>query len=200
MQPLASVVEPLSVQDCVHFRGPRHLRRPAARPGVTKGFCGCTTAEETRAVACRKRDRLVEEEQLCPTAASHHLAPPSLKFAEANEPGLGRPAPFQQGPGRRVMNDPAVAGEHASLRYRDDVTERRHPVLQRHWMRFSLSAEPCPAWDRSAGAGRRPSSCSNSGSGLQQAPPRRAACRRAAGRPAGRTGRSRTERPSRDRP
>ena len=30
------------------------------------------------------------------------------------------------------MNDPAVARKGASLRHCDDVTERRHPVLQRH--------------------------------------------------------------------
>ena len=72
MQPLAPVVEPLGVQDGVHFRGPRHPYRPAEHPCVTKGFGGFTTAEETRAVSRRERDRLVEEEQLCPTAASHH--------------------------------------------------------------------------------------------------------------------------------
>src|SRR5207248_9169232 len=133
MQPLASVVEPLSVQDGIHFCGPRRPYRPGERPGVTKGLCGFTTAEETRAMTCRKRDRLVQKEQLCPAATSHHVATAASKFAQTGKPSLGRPASFQQRPGRRVMNNPAVAGEHAFLRYRDDVAERGHPVLQRHW-------------------------------------------------------------------
>jgi hypothetical protein len=128
MQTLASVVEPFGVQDCVHFCGQRHFYRLAARPCDTESFCGFTTAE----VACRKRNCLIQEEQLYPTAASHHFAVPSLKLTETGEPSFGRSASFQQGPSRRVMNDPAVAGEHASLRYRGDVTERRHPVLQHH--------------------------------------------------------------------
>src|SRR5204863_5531225 len=177
VQPLASVVEPLSVQDCIHLRGRRHLYRPAERPGITKGLCGFTTTEETRAVACRKRDRLVQEEQLCPTAASHHVAVPSFKFTEAGEPGLGRPAPFQKRPSRRVMNDPTIAGEHASLRYRDDVSERRHPVLQRHWIPFKSSAARRPASDRSAEAGRDRATVRR-GYTLAAAPPRHAVCRR----------------------
>src|SRR6185437_12305676 len=111
---------------------------------------GSTAAEKARAVSRRERDRLVEEEQFGPTAATHHRAPPVLVFAEADEPGFARPAPVQQSPGRRVMNDPAVAGEHPSLRDRDDVSERGYPVLQRHWNGLSLSAEPCPAGGRLA--------------------------------------------------
>src|SRR3954452_20747131 len=112
-----------------------------------KGFRGFSTAEETRAVSCRERDRLVEKEQLCPTAGTHDRAAAPLEFADANEPGLACPAPVQQRPGCRVMNDPAVAGEHASLRYRNDVAKRRHPVLQNHWVGLKLPAEPIPVWD-----------------------------------------------------
>jgi hypothetical protein len=97
-----------------------------------KASAALTTAEKTRSVSRCERDRLVEEEQLGPTTATHHRTPPALVFAETDEPGLARPAPVQQGSGRRVMNDPAVAGEHSSLRYRDDIAEGRHPVLQRH--------------------------------------------------------------------
>src|SRR5689334_3844927 len=182
VQPLASVVEPLSVQDCIHLRGRRHLYRPAARPGITKGLCGFTTAEEARAVACCECDRLIEEEQLCPAAASHHVTVPSFKFTEAGEPGLGRPASFQKRPSRRVMNDPTIAGEHASLRYHDDVTERRYPVLQRHWIPFKSSAARCPASDRSAEAGKGPTAA-RTGWRPAAAPPRHAVCRRAAGQP-----------------
>ena len=69
MQTLAPVIEPFRVQDCVDFRGPRHSCRAAGRPCVAKGFRGVSTAEETRAVSRRERDRLVKEEQLRPTAA-----------------------------------------------------------------------------------------------------------------------------------
>src|SRR5947207_11682163 len=144
MQPLASVVEPLSVQDGIHFCGPRRPYRPGERPGVTKGLCGLTTAEETRPVTRRERDRLVQKEQLCPTAASHHVAPTSSKFTKAGEPSLGRPPLFQQGPGRWVMNNPAVAGEHAFLRYRDDVAKRGHPVLQGHWIGGQIDGGTVP--------------------------------------------------------
>src|SRR5216683_5849551 len=116
MQSLAPVVEPLPVQHRVHFRSPRQFGRPALGPGVAKGFRGLTPAEETRAVPCGERDRLVQEEQLGPTAATHDRAPPSLEFTEADEPGLARPASSQQGPDRRVMNDPAVARKYPSLR------------------------------------------------------------------------------------
>src|SRR5207248_9113160 len=114
------------------------------RPCTSKRFCGFTTAEETRAMTCRKRDRLVQKEQLCPAAASHHVAPASSKFTKAGEPSLGRPELFQQGPGRWVMNDPAVAGEHAFLRYRDDVAERGHPVLQGHWIGGQIDGGTVP--------------------------------------------------------
>ncbi len=44
MQPLASVVEPLTVQHCVHFRAPRQLYRPAVpRLPVNMPFCGIAT-------------------------------------------------------------------------------------------------------------------------------------------------------------
>src|SRR5438046_10185083 len=134
MQPLASVVEPFTVQHCVHFRGRTQLYRPAERPCTSKRFCGFTTAEETRAMTCCKRDRLVQEEQLCPTAASHYVAAPPLKFAEAGEPGLGRPASVQRRPGRRVMNDRAVAGRYASLRCRAVGTQSQPPVLAPPWL------------------------------------------------------------------
>ena len=153
MHTLAPVIEPFRVQDCVDLRGPRHPCRAAGRPCIAKGFCGVSTAEETRAVSRRERDRLVKKEQLRPTAGTHNRPAASLEFAETNEPGLTCPAPVQQRPGCRVMNDPAIASEHASLRYRNDFTERRHPVLQRHRTGFRPSAERCRASDRSAGGG-----------------------------------------------
>ena len=78
----------------------------------------------------RERDRFIQEEELGPTAAAHHLAPPPLIVADTDEPCLGRPALLEQRLGRRVVNDAAVAREEAPLRYRDNVAERAYSVLQ----------------------------------------------------------------------
>src|SRR6476469_3892255 len=99
MQSLAPVLEPFRVQYGVDFRGPRHPYRSVEHPSITKGSRGVSTAEETRAVPCRERDRLVEKEQLRPTAGSHDRAAAPLEFADANEPGFACPAPVQQCPG-----------------------------------------------------------------------------------------------------
>src|SRR2546430_2350886 len=82
----SSVVEPLHVHHGSNCRDRTQLSRPAERPGFTKGFCGFTTAEKTRAMPCRKRDRLVQKEQLCPAATSHHVAMAASKFAQTGKP------------------------------------------------------------------------------------------------------------------
>ena len=108
------------------------LYRPAAHPGVTKGLGSLTTGEKAGPVSDRERDRLVEKEQFCPTAATHHRAATPPEFAETNEPGLARPAPLQQRSGCGIMDDPAVAGEPAYCAIATDVAKRCHAVLQRH--------------------------------------------------------------------
>jgi len=78
-----------------------------------------------------ERHRFVEEEKLGPAAATHHLPVPPLVVENTNEPRLRRPAPPEQRFGCRVVDDPAVADEKASLRDRNDIAKRGHPVLQR---------------------------------------------------------------------
>src|SRR5436190_15182797 len=114
MQPLTSVVEAFGVQHRVDLRRSRQLYRPAACPGVAKGLRSLATAEKAGPVSGREPDRLVEKEQFCPTAASHHRAAAPPKFAETQEPGLARPAPLQQRSGCGIVDNPAVAGEHAA--------------------------------------------------------------------------------------
>jgi hypothetical protein len=58
-----------------------------------------------------------------------------------NEPRLGRPTPAKQRFGCGVVDDPAVAGVKPSLRNRDDIAKRGHPVLQRSPISSSSSRE-----------------------------------------------------------
>jgi hypothetical protein len=77
-----------------------------------------------------KGHRFVEKEKLGPGSAAHHLPVPPFVVEDTNEPRLGRPAPPEQRFGCRVVDDPAVADEKASLRDRNDIAKRGHPVLQ----------------------------------------------------------------------
>src|SRR6516165_6263189 len=77
-----------------------------------------------------ERHRFVEKEKLGPAAAAHHLPVPPLVVENTNETRLGRPAPAEQRFGCRVVDDPAVTDEKASLRDRNDIAKRGHPVLQ----------------------------------------------------------------------
>jgi hypothetical protein len=78
---------------------------------------------------CRERGRFIEEKQLGPAPAAHHLAPPSPEFAEADEPCRVRPALFQQGLCAGIVDDAAIAGEQATVRIGDDVARGRDPIL-----------------------------------------------------------------------
>src|SRR5438876_2801037 len=77
-------------------------------------------AEEARATSRRQCSCLVEEEQLGPAAAAHHLAPAASEFADASEPCPARPAPRQR-LRSGIVDDAAVAGEHPAMRRGDDV-------------------------------------------------------------------------------
>ena len=81
-------------------------------------------------MTCGKGHRFVEKEKPGPGSAAHHLPVPPLVVEDTNEPRLGRPAPPEQPFGCRVVDDPAVADEKASLRDRNDIAKRGHPVLQ----------------------------------------------------------------------
>src|SRR5262249_1134742 len=84
------------------------------------------------AMARRKSDGLIEEEQLGPASAGHDHSAAAFVVTAADEPGLGRPAPVQQGLGRRIMDDAAIAGDHAPLRNGDNLAERGDAGLKVH--------------------------------------------------------------------
>jgi hypothetical protein len=95
----------------------------------------------SRPVTGGKRHSFIEKEQLGPAAPAHQLPAASLIVEDTNEPRLGRPAPAKQRFGCGVVDDPAVAGVKASLRDRDDIAKRGHPVLQRSPISSSSSRE-----------------------------------------------------------
>src|ERR1700684_959818 len=84
-----------------------------------------------------QRHRLVEEEEFGPAPAGHDIPPPALVVAATDQPRLARPALSQQGLGRRVVDDAAVAREYPSLRDRRDIAEGGDSILQ-----GTLTSEP----------------------------------------------------------
>src|SRR5260370_10230713 len=131
MQPLLAAREPLAVKRGVDVARENTADAIALLPCRAKPERVAAAAEEARAMPRRQRRRLVEKEQFGPAATAHHLAPPSPEFADANKPCLAGPAPPQQGPGRGVMNDAAIAGEQAAMGSGNDVAGGRDAVLQR---------------------------------------------------------------------
>src|SRR5438552_1324107 len=80
----------------------------------------------------RRRQHAIDIEQLGPALRPHHRAAPTAECTGADDPRLAGPAPRQQSPRRRIMDDAAIAGEEPALRNGDDLAKGRHPVLQRH--------------------------------------------------------------------
>jgi hypothetical protein len=68
-------------------------------------------------MARRQRDGLVEEEQLGPASTGRDCPAAAFVFTAAHQPGLGGPAPPQQGLRCRIVNDATIANERAPLRY-----------------------------------------------------------------------------------
>src|SRR5581483_273101 len=89
-------------------------------------------AIEARAMAGGEGRGLVEKEQLGPAAPRHHLAAAAAEFEHTGEPGRCRPALVQQGSGRGIMDDAAIADKHSALGGGDDVAEWGDAVLQGH--------------------------------------------------------------------
>src|SRR5215469_17614864 len=131
MEPFMAVVQPLCVQRRIHLRCQRRLLALRLRPGRTKCLSVLASAEKTGAMTCGERDRLIEKEKLGPATAVHYVPLPPLVVENANQPRFGRPAFPEQRLCCRVMDDPAITCEKPPLRYRDDLAERCHPVLQR---------------------------------------------------------------------
>jgi hypothetical protein len=132
MQSLLSTIEPLAMQHGVVVSRQDLRNTVAFFPRRPKSVGIIPAAVEAWPMAGRKRSGVVKEEQLGPAAATHHLAPSPPELADARQPRRARPAFAQQRPGRGVMDDTAIAGEHAAMRIDDDISKRRDPVLQRH--------------------------------------------------------------------
>jgi hypothetical protein len=130
MQPLPAALQPLAMQHGVDLARANVGHAVALFPAATKAVGIIAAAEEARAMAGGERGGLVEKEQLGPAPAAHHLAPPSPEFADAGDPRRARPALLQQRFRRGVVDDAAVAGEHAAMRGGDDVAGGRDAVLQ----------------------------------------------------------------------
>ena len=120
--------------DAARRRSPaRECRNAIALlPRRAKAVGIVAAAEEAGAMAGRERGRFVEKEQFGPAPPAHHLAPPAPEFADAGDPRRARPALFQQGLCRGIMDDAAIAGEQAAMRGGDDVAGGRDAVLQGH--------------------------------------------------------------------
>src|SRR6185437_4744136 len=132
MQPLPAVVQPLAMQYRIHLRRQNVSDAIAPLPRRAKPVGVIAAAIEAWAMAGGERGGLVEEEQLGPAPAAHHLAPPSPEFADTRQPCRARPALFQQCFAGGVVDDAAVAGEQAAMRVCDDLSKGRDAVLQRH--------------------------------------------------------------------
>jgi hypothetical protein len=83
-------------------------------------------------MARRKSDGLIKEEQLGPASAGHDRSTTTFVPMATDEPGLGSPAPVQQGLRRRIVNNAAIAGEHAPLGNGNNLAEGGDAVLKVH--------------------------------------------------------------------
>ena len=135
MQSLATSIKTLTVQHGVDIGGAQPRQAISLFPRRAKGLGVLAAAEEAWPMSRRKGGGFIEKKQFGPASTPHHFAPPAPEFADAGEPGAAGPAPLQKGFGGGVVNDTAIAGEHATMGRRDDVTGGRHAVLQGHGVR-----------------------------------------------------------------
>jgi hypothetical protein len=125
-------VEPFAMQDGVDRIGRRNGFAFRSCPELAKPLGRLASAGEARPMSRRKCDGLIEKEQLGPTSPGHDDPAAPFVFATADEPGFVCPAPVQQGLCRRIVDDAAIAGEHATLGYGHDLAEGCDAVLKVH--------------------------------------------------------------------
>jgi len=128
----AATLDPLVMQDAVDRFGGRAQPAFCGGPGIPKPLGSLASAEKARAMARRKSDGLIEEEQLGPASASHDRSAATFVLTATDEPGLGGPAPVQQRLCCRIVDDATVADEHAPLGYGDNLAEGCDAVLKVH--------------------------------------------------------------------
>src|SRR6266852_6383070 len=132
MQPLLAMIEPIAMQHGIHVARAHAARAVALPPRGTKPRRILAPAVEAWTMPGCERGRFIEKEQFGPASLPHHLAPAAAEFADAGDPGGTRPALPEQGLGRRIVDDAAVAGEHPAIWRCDDVAGGRDAVLKRH--------------------------------------------------------------------
>jgi hypothetical protein len=125
----AALVETLRVQDGVNRFGGTLQLTSGSGPGIAKPLCSLASADKARAMSRRESDCLIEEEKLGPASAGHNRSASAFVVAAADEPCPGGPAPVQQSFRRRIVDYTAIAGEHAPLRYGDNLAKRCDAVL-----------------------------------------------------------------------
>lgn len=121
---------PGSVQDTIHVFRRRRLSRRGF-PRTPKCCVISSTAIPARSVACRQSNCLVEEEQLGPVSAGHHVAFASLPIQFTRNPRVVRPSPVRQ-VFIRAMEYSSVASQCPSIRDRNKFTSRKYAILQWH--------------------------------------------------------------------
>ena len=127
MQPFAAIRQPFAMQHLVHPGRRRPVSAIADRPGAAELLRSVAPAKKARTMSSRQCRRFVEEEELGPAAAAHHVASNALVVARADDPSLCRPPARQKRPRPRIVNDAAVAHEQSALGDRNDLAEGRHP-------------------------------------------------------------------------
>src|SRR5712671_1609394 len=132
MEAPAATLDPLVMQDAVDRFGGRAQPTFCGCPEISKPLGGLAPADKARAMARRKSDGLIEEEQLGPASASYDRSAATFVLTATDEPGLGGPAPVQQRLRRRIVDDATIADEHAPLGYGDNLAEGCDAVLKVH--------------------------------------------------------------------
>ncbi len=123
----------LRVQADIHLVSSRNMGPAvAACESLTESHRIRVAAFEARAMSRRKRRRLVEEKKFGITVAEN-LSPAALEAELATDPASRGKTPLPEREGERIVKAPSPIAEHRPpFRRRDDLAERRHPVLQRH--------------------------------------------------------------------
>src|SRR5262249_37907167 len=105
-----------------------------------------------RPVTGGERGRLVEEEEAGVATRRHRPIRPvtAAKFQPAGDPPLHLPLPPDDS--AVVVQAPAVGVHEAALRRREQLAERRHPVLSRHQIVRTILPSCSPASSRSCAA------------------------------------------------
>src|ERR1700759_4243364 len=123
--------KPLAMQRRVDLGCMQVADAVALLPAAAKTIGVVAAAVEAGPMAGRESGGLIQEKQLGPASSAHHFAAAAAELDHANEPGRARPALAQQRFRCGVVDDAAIAGEHAAIGDRDDLAWWHDAVLER---------------------------------------------------------------------